>query len=1107
MATFRSFSEIVSTMIRRLGFSQPNLDTKPGSVSRDLFIDLPADEISRLYSAINLVSEKQSLGTTSGRDLERLASNFGIYRTSGSPASGIVIFATNNLSADLPIQSGTIVTSRSGVQFRTVGNYVMSSADKNRLAANASRLRKALNIAGLNSTYAIEVPISAIRAGTSGNVASLQISKSDIQGVASVINLTSTIGGTNQESDDGLRARTLAIFSGANIGTSAGYRNSILGVDGVIDALVVEPGSSLMLRDGTETIELDDGTSRILNSGTGGKVDIYILGRKVEQVSETFIFTDFSGVGKISDERNDFILGQSGQDITRTSEERRILAFKTGSIPAQPVDSMVSVIGSSSGALIEVFFDEKGVKHGNYELKKDLNPETGGSPFGFDRIHFISNKKNVEAESIAKSSIYGLDRIAYSGIDKINNVYIDVSETSENSEVSRADSSLITVRQTPVVKVSRVYNTTTGEVYSVVNQNLGADGLNRTGQVKISGRALPTAADVISVNYIWRKIFDRHIDYAGGGPFQFKVPEVVDVIDWTQSGGIFEEESIIEKSDDDLNFEVTLKNNISRIVSVHLREEATATVQEVTNTEGRMLAGIVLSDSNSIIDNIISIKRNSDRLEIYKTQEDNGSFVARSIFLPSDSAASVGDEVTVFYNKIEIFNVGNTDASSYNNVVVLPSTGVLESEDIFDAVEDAYLSEDPVFVQYALSTDIIYPKVNLSNLPLTSSSLTNKLSSVSGDGSSSSNQPIFFNNSITAGFIPIDRFGPTRLRLSLAGISGPGKIKVEGTTLNRYTFDIVAGTTISGLKFDLENSLKSALGIAELPNSIGIAKVDAITTLDEDGKELVSLKTLGVKLKTIKYSVGTASQDTSLSNYSFIIPATPINSATVFSAGDKIRVEVLVYNLGGIEELFFSGTSEQTTKNRFGIIDRVSVSSGFRSSTGNLIGSLKISSDNQPNTGSTYNTDYEFFAPKEGERISISYNVNKLIINSTIEAERVRPVTADVLVKEAEEILINVRGSILINDNLLTNTDKIVENVTNSVSNALNTSTLGGTVDYSDIIAIAAAVEGVDSVNISVFNESGKTGRAPFIRALDNQSISPGEILFEAVSRNKFRIN
>ncbi len=1107
MATFRSFSEIVSTMIQRLGFSQPSLDTKPGSVSRDLFVDLPADEISRLYSALNLVSEKQSLATTSGRDLERLAANFGVSKSTGSSASGILIFGTNSLVADIPIPNGTLNTSRGGIGFRTIGNYVMSAADKNRLAANANRLRKALNIAGLNSTYAIEVPIQAVRPGTSGNVASLQIIKTNLQNAVSVINLTSTIGGSNNESDDSFRSRILAIFSGANIGTSAGYRNSILGVNGVLDALVVEPGNSLMLRDGTETLELDDGTSRILSSGTGGKVDIYILGRKVEQVSESYIFTDLSGVGRINDERNDFILGQSGQDQTRTSEERRVLAFKTGSLPAQPADSVAFVIGSSSGALTEAFLDEDGVKRGNFELQKDLNPETGGSPFGFDKIHFISSRKDVEAESIPKGILFGLDLLAFSDIDNINNVYIDLNEASENAEVSKANREFITLRQTPMVRAARVQNKTTGEVYSVIDQNLDSDGLNRTGVIKISGKSLPTPADILSVNYTWRKFFDRHIDFAGGNPSQFKAPSVVDVIDWTQSGGIFEEESIIEKSDDDLSFQISLDYGISRVISAYVKELATATIANVSTIDGGTTIGITLSESDRSIDNIISIKRSSDLLELYKTEEDDGSFYSKTIIFPSDSVGSVGDIVTVHYNKGEIFDIGNSDASTYNNVVVLPSDGILDAEGILDGVEEVYFAEEPVYVRYVIDTSSIYSKVSLSNLPITSVDSSNRLTSLNGDGSSASNQPVFYDNSVSSGPVPVGRFGPTHVKIGVSGITNPGKIKVTGTTLNRYTLDITAGVSISGLICDLENDILSALGLTTLSSNLGIAKIDAITLLDSDGNETTSLDTLGVQLKTSEYSVGTALSSSLLDNYAFVIPSTPNNTAVSLTAEDKVRIELLLYNLDASEELYFSSSASKSTKNRFGIIDRVSVSSGFRSSTGNLIGSIKLDADNQPENGITYNVDYDFLAPKEGERISISYNVNKLIINSTIEAERVRPITADILIKEAENIPISVQGTLLINNNSLANTDKIVENVISAVSNVLNTSVLGGTVDYSDIIATAAAIDGVDSVNINVFNESGKTGRVPFVKALDNQSIFPGEILFEAISRNKFRIN
>jgi hypothetical protein len=130
-----------------------------------------------------------------------------------------------------------------------------------------------------------------------------------------------------------------------------------------------------------------------------------------------------------------------------------------------------------------------------------------------------------------------------------------------------------------------------------------------------------------------------------------------------------------------------------------------------------------------------------------------------------------------------------------------------------------------------------------------------------------------------------------------------------------------------------------------------------------------------------------------------------------------------------------------------------------------------------------------------------------LILDATNGVENVRPIAADVLVKEASELLVDISGQILINDNQIQNTDFIIQNAADEISKALSTNILGPTVDYSDIISAAAKVSGVDSVNISLFNISGSTGRKSFIRALDNQTINPGNIFLEAVSRKDFRIS
>ena len=284
MAIFRSFSEIVNSILERLRLTQPNLDTKPGTVSRDLFIDIPADQLEKLHSSLLLVAEKQSPELASGRDLDRWANNFGISRSSGAPSNGLAVFTTNDISTDLPIPANTGVIARNGLQFKTIGNYIMSVSEKNRFSANASRLRSALNLAGISDSFAIEVPVRAVNPGTSGNISSFQLIEHNLPDSLKITNLKSFNGGSNTESDAAFRSRVFAIFSGSNTGTAFGYRNAAVSIDGVNDAVVIEPGNTLMLRDGTETIQVNDGTFRILNSGTGGKVDLYILGKQLEEI-------------------------------------------------------------------------------------------------------------------------------------------------------------------------------------------------------------------------------------------------------------------------------------------------------------------------------------------------------------------------------------------------------------------------------------------------------------------------------------------------------------------------------------------------------------------------------------------------------------------------------------------------------------------------------------------------------------------------------------------------------------------------------------------------------------------------------------------------------
>lgn len=1100
MSLFRSFNEIVNSMRERLRLTQPNLDTKPGTVSRDLFIDIQAEQIEKLHKAAVLISEKQSPAVATGSDLDKWASNFGIARKGGSFANGKIVFTANELSSDIPIPINTIVTAKNGTTFKTIGSFTMAVSDKSRYAAIASRSRKMLNLLGITDRYAIEIPVQATSIGRTSNLAPNQIISSNLREGLRVVNLTSFNDGTNAENDAAFRARVFATFSGSNTGTAAGYRNAALSLSGVLDAIVIEPGNSLMLRDGTETIEVNDGTFRILNSGTGGKVDLYILGKQLIEASESYIYVDRSGNGDPTDERNNFIPGISFLDSTLTSEERRLLAFKEGKIPIQPVDQIVSLSGTSSGVLLEKTLDAAGNTIGNFELAKDLNVDTGGSPFGYDYIKFISGKKDVVGEVIIKQQLNGVDQLRFTDITSLDMLYQDKQILQENSVVSSVDRSLIYLNHSPIVTVSRVINRTTGEVYVIESQNIDAiTGLNQLGYIKVSGKSLPTTADILSVDYTWRHIFDPYMDYNGSDiPQIFKDSSISDSINWGVSNGIKSEDSLITQSDDGFEYQLETDYNISKVLSVFSSTTTTSTVTNITNTDGDLIQGLVLGTSDSVILNIVSIK-NAVGLEVWNTRNNDGSFNIKTIYLPTDSPTVIGDILTINYNKIELYNITSTDGSFSNNVITLPSEDILLGGEVFEEVEDLFLTESTVHVSYIAAIETILPSVALNVLPITGSSSSDRLSDSNLLSLTTSNQPIFFKLESDER-TEITKFGPTRLACTVTGLVKAGKIKISGTTLNRFELEIDAGLALDGLTVDLEEQILEFFELKEIPITLGVARVDSVY-FDDSQYDIA-----GYSLANNEYDLSYALIGNTLGRLQFTLPSTSNNLELAPSSTANLKISCLVYYNNDFEDLYFPADQTITSNKVFGRIDRITVSSGFRSSTGAISGTLSIKSANQPITGLSYSADYSFVAPKEGERITVRYNMNNLITETTRAIESVRPITANVLVKEAFEINVDVVGEVLINETATESSTQIVENVISAIVNLLNTGTLASMVDYSDLITAATAVTGVDSVNISIFNESGSTGKRNFIKSLDNQTIASGTVIFTPISRKNFKI-
>ena len=67
MAIFRNSDTISLALLDFLRIVQPDLDTKPGSVARELFVDAPASELAKLYIELRNIANLQSFSSARGR--------------------------------------------------------------------------------------------------------------------------------------------------------------------------------------------------------------------------------------------------------------------------------------------------------------------------------------------------------------------------------------------------------------------------------------------------------------------------------------------------------------------------------------------------------------------------------------------------------------------------------------------------------------------------------------------------------------------------------------------------------------------------------------------------------------------------------------------------------------------------------------------------------------------------------------------------------------------------------------------------------------------------------------------------------------------------------
>lgn len=1100
MARIRSQNEIILSLLDFFRTAQPNLDTKPGTVSRDLLVDAPAAQLSRLYQELQRISSLQSLRLALGSDLDKLAGNYGLTRKTGTKASGPALFTFSSIETDIAINRGDTVTARNGATFIVQVGVVVSPVFANTYRATASQYRSELDLANIKDQFAIEILVESAISGIQGNISKFNLRNTTITGISNVTNVRPFSGGTLAEDDATFRSRILSVFSGANTGTSLGYRNAVLEDPAALDAVVIEPGDKLMTRDGTQVIiNPDTGDKIIISEGTGGRVDVYVYGTRLQEIIESFIYVDRSNTGNPDNIANDHVLGQIDEDSGKTVTQKRLDNIEIGVLPDQPVNNVVEVSGSISGSnFIEKAVDGLGRVTGNYELIKD-DGVYGGSAWGFDRLRWISDRITKIPEDKTKGIFNGQDPMSFPDLTEIHFSKQRINIVNENSRVDRNNRNYIYIAHKPITNVTRVFNSTTGERYIVKDQNPdGNTDVNETGRIRISGSSLPAVSDILQVDYTWIKEYDAFIDFDGRKSNINPNPrDVADSVDWGYSNAVRREEVTLVDIGD--VFTATVTHPVSTVVSVNTTEKHETTIISIN---GRPAVIVPIS-----VTNVVAIIRDIDGADVWNTSVADGSFTGFTIFLPTDGLGDIGQNVEITYNAVDIFNADGYAGSFDSNIItIVPTTEAAAG----DVVEANYISN----VKTILTATV------LANLPA--------IRSDGGNGNRFDTRTQVGVGTQPTTKTPIDvsyglknlRQAPSNLGLTISGSVSPGIFTITGQTIFKVTDAVfaVAPQFNQELTIQLSQPIKKALGLQSsdsIPSNLKVARVvsvekveattngDVLSVLQEyDIKGYILQNNTFFRSESVQDSqiIATSQGRNILTATEFRLPDTITNETNAPEVGDRVRVTFYYTLDNDTENVSFSKSGTLYTDKRFATVKSIAVSSGFTSGASQAA-TLTVNTLNQPSTGSRYQSTYDYLAPKQNERISVRYNLNKLVSDSQLAIEGTRPITADVLAKEAQSVVIDVTINIVVFPEFSNNTLTVKQNVQDAVTAALNANQLGTTIDASDLVVVTQGVDGVDRARVLFFNKEDSAGNVLSITAQKNQYLQAGEVIINIESR------
>jgi phage-related baseplate assembly protein len=224
MAEIKTRDRLVTELRTFLKAYNRAIDTGDNSLAKDIVLTPYSVGGKAVMDQVAIARDLTILSRLTGTDLDNEATNYRLERLTGTYATvTIVFYATNTPTAEITVPAGTQL-STSGTSFTAPLTFsVLSDA---RFSASDAPAYYNFD----RDRYEFSVSAVCDQRGSIGNVSANLVNRllSAISGVQGVTNLTASIGGTDQESDDDLRKRIQAAKLGRDLNTVYGLKNYMM---------------------------------------------------------------------------------------------------------------------------------------------------------------------------------------------------------------------------------------------------------------------------------------------------------------------------------------------------------------------------------------------------------------------------------------------------------------------------------------------------------------------------------------------------------------------------------------------------------------------------------------------------------------------------------------------------------------------------------------------------------------------------------------------------------------------------------------------------------------------------------------------------------------